>query len=89
MLVLVSTLSIYLVEAVRLQQKEGFLPVDLPSEGRGSTRDKLKNLSYPSESDIWDEDIEKDCVACKKKKTSSSRQTQDATSQPQAEQPEP
>ena len=91
MLVLVSTLSIYLVEAVRLQQKEGFLPVDLPSEGRGSTRDKLKNLSYPSDSDIWDEDIEKDCVACKKpkKKTSSSRQTQDATSQPQAEQPEP
>jgi hypothetical protein len=76
-LVVISTLSIY-VEAVRLQQK-GFNPVDLPSEG--STRDKFKNLSYPSDSEIWDSDIEKDCVGCKepKKKKKSSRQTQDAT----------
>ena len=61
-LVVVSTLAIY-VEAVRLQQKGGFTPVNLPTEG--SKKDKFKNLSYPTDSEIWDTDIEKDCVACK------------------------
>jgi hypothetical protein len=37
-IVVVSTLAIY-VEAVRLQQKKGFNPVDLPSEG--SKKDKF------------------------------------------------
>ena len=69
-LVVVSTLAIY-VEAVRLQQKERFTPVDLPTEE--ITKDKFKNLSFPSDSEIWETDIEKDCVGCKtpkKKKTS-------------------
>jgi hypothetical protein len=76
-LVVVSTLAIY-IEAVRLQQKERFTAVDLPDEG--SAKDKFKNLKYPDDSEIWDTDIEKDCVACKiPKKKKSSRQTQDAT----------
>ena len=61
-LVVVSTLAIY-IEAVRLQQKERFTAVDLPAEG--SAKDKFKNLKYPNDSEIWDTDIEKDCVACK------------------------
>ena len=85
-LVVVSTLAIY-VEAVRIQQKGGFTPVDLPKDE--STKDKFKNLSYPSDAEIWDTDIEKDCIACKKqKKKKTSRQTQDATTQPEVE-PEP
>ena len=76
-LFLVSTLAIY-IEAVRLQQKGGLTPVNLPDEV--STKDKFKNLKYPDDSEIWDTDIEKECVGCKTpKKKKSSRQTQDAT----------
>ena len=44
-----------------------------------------RDLSVPSESEIWDSDIDKDCVDCKKskKKRRSSRQPQDVIPEPQ------
>jgi len=40
-----------------------------PSHSRMGGSEKLaRDLSLPSEAEIWDNDIEKDCVVCKKTK---------------------